>query len=260
VHITTLLYELQANVVPNWFGVGIANETSSPVTDFSRPTLYFHPSPQPAGYQHGPGNSIYFGKSKDAASRTPQESKWLELFAYVDRLVTQLAGAVQMGATPNQIVIVPFMPTSAIGDCGILPAHWLPTLNDILTDVRAAITGTLAPLTVSELVVAGYSFGYEWSTTFRALAKPAELNPLLKQIWDFDGFSKPVSNALKTVPGKYVAVKYSEGPDAQALLLPKPRWSDYPDPPPVEEPLLPAPGDVHHLIRDFMFLDAALKR
>jgi hypothetical protein len=269
VHVTTMLYALNADVVPNWFGVAVADG----ITDFTRPTLYFHPNPQPAGYEHGtsPLNGIYFGKSKPAASRSPQESKWLELFGYVDRLGHQLAGAVQFDATPNQVVIVPFLPASAIGDAGILPTDWLPIVTDILGDLRETITGNGGTLTVSNVVVAGFSFGYGWSTTFRSRANAAVLGPLLKQVWYFDGFPKATSpsNELVTVPGRFKAIKYSEGSEAQSIALPRSRWDDYPNSPPstgsanlppVEEPELPEHGDIHHLIRDFMFLHAATRR
>ena len=254
-----MLYTLDQNVVPNWFGVAIADGC----TDFTRPTIYFHPNPQPAGYEHGGGNSIYFGKSDpDALGLTPLQSeqrrKWHQLFEYVDRLAAQLAGAVALGANPNQILILPFMPASAIGDAGKLPQHWHPIVTDILGDVRQAMTGVGGALTVTDVVVAGYSFGYQWSKTFRNLANQALIGPLLKQVWDFDGFPKPTG--LVTVPGTLKAIKYSESPATESLALPKPRWDDYPDPPPDEEPGLPGHGDVHHFIRDFMFLDAALKR
>lgn len=257
-----MLYQLDQNVVPNWFGVAIPDG----ITDFSRPTLYFHPSPSGAGYKDGPNDSIYFGKSKDAASRSADENKWLELFAYVDRLGHQLAGSVQLnGASPNQVVIVPFMSSSALPTAGILPNNWLPILSDILADIRQTLTGVAEPLTVSELVIAGFSFGYSGANAFRTSSKQDQslLGPRLKQIWDFDGFPKTVSNPLVTVSGKFRAIKYSEGTEQQSLALPKPRWSDYPSPPPSEEPALRDTDDtslVHHLIRDFMFLDAAKQR
>src|ERR1700761_1828674 len=47
VQVTTMLFQLDANVVPNWFGVAIPHG----VTDFTKPHIFFHPSPGQAGYK-----------------------------------------------------------------------------------------------------------------------------------------------------------------------------------------------------------------
>ena len=257
VHVRTMLFELDDNVIPNWFGVAVADG----VTDFTRPTIYFHPTPPGDRYVEG----AYFGKSKDAASRTPAEGRWRELFEYVDRLGHQLAAAVEhFGASPDQVVIMPFMAASRMGSAGILPANWLPIVTDILIQVRAGVTGVMAPLTVSEVVLAGYSAGFGCMTKFRKTTSASVLNPLLKQIWDFDGF--PKSDSIPTVSTPAVkVVKYAENPQPQAIVLGAGRWADFPKGAalPDEEPELPTPVDTffaHHLIRDFMFLDAATKR
>lgn len=258
VHVTTLLFQIEANVMPNWFGVAVADG----ITDFTKPTIYFHPTTSPPRYVE----SAYFGKTKDAASRTPEESRWRELFEYVDRLGHQLAAAVQhFGATPDQVLILPFMPASRMGNAGILPANWLPIVTDILIGTRVAVTGVMAPLAISEVVLAGYSAGFGCMMAFRNLAKQSVLNPLLKQIWDFDGFPKSVSIPVVSTPSVKV-VKYAENPQAQAIVLGVGRWADFPKAAPDlpdEEPELPTPADsfyAHHLIRDCMYLDAATKR
>src|SRR5262249_12877858 len=46
VHVTTMLFEIADKVVPNWFGVAVP----SGVEDFTRPHLFFHPTPAQAGY------------------------------------------------------------------------------------------------------------------------------------------------------------------------------------------------------------------
>jgi hypothetical protein len=252
----TFLYQIEAEVTPDWIGIAVADG----ISDFSRPILYFHPSPAGAGYVDGPNNAVYFGKKKPAGVRTPQESKWLELFAYVDRLGGQLAGAVTFGGSPDQVVVVPLMPSSALGTTGILPDLWRPILSDILADVRATVTGVVGPVDITDVVVAGYSFGCSVAQTFRTRAKTVELRPLMKEVWDFDGSPANVASAIHSVAGQYVAVKFSEGARPGALALPKPRWALYPDPPPDEDPLLPLRADIHHLIRDFMFLPATLQR
>jgi hypothetical protein len=270
VHVRSMLFELNADVAPNWFGVAVPDG----ITDFTRPTIFFHPTPGPAGYVDGPGNTetTYFGKSKPADQRTPAETKWHELYAYIDRLGQQLAAAVLAGATPNQVVILPFMTTKRMGTAGIFPANWLPIVTDILIGVRAAVTGVVAPLTVSEVVLAGYSAGFGTMLALRNSAAAAPtLNPRLKQILDFDGFPKSSSTPVVTTASvkvwKYVEVSAGT-PDT--IVVPHARWTNFPQPPPDEEPELPLEKDsvgtildnlwVHHLIRDTMFLDAALRR
>ncbi len=254
VHVRTMLFRLNQDVVPDWFGVAVPDG----ITDFTRPTIYFHPTTNPPRYVE----AAYFGKKKDAASRTPAESRWRELFEYVDRLGHQLAAAVQhFGASPNQVVILPFITASQMNSAGILPTNWLPIVTDILIGVRAAVTGVMAPLTVSEVVLAGYSAGFGCMWAFRKAAA-ATLNPLLKQVVDFDGFPKEVSIPVVTTPALEV-IKYAVNVPSSAILLPDNRWTDFPPSPPDEEPELPTPADslyAHHLIRDMTFLDAAIKR
>ncbi len=256
VGVRTLLFQLDANEKPNWFGVAVPDG----ITDFTRPILYFHPFANPPRYVE----SAYFGKQKDAASRTPEESRWRELFEYVDRLGHQLAAASQhFGGSKDQVVILPFMPPSAMNTGGgVLPAHWLSIVTDILIQTRAAVTGVVAPLAVSNVVLAGYSAGFSCLAEFRRRASAAVLGPLLTQIWDFDGFPKSVSIPVVSTPAVKV-VKYAEVAQPGAILVPRPRWSAFPAAPPDEEPELPTPVDTqyaHHLIRDFMFLHAALQR
>lgn len=266
VHCTTLLYELDANVIPNWFAVAVPDG----ITDFTRPTLYFHPNPDPPGYKEGPQGSIYFGKSDPDAPGLSEDDqnkrrKWWSLFEYIERLGLQLAGAVQFGANPNQIVILPFMTASTLDSSGILAKHWLPIVTDILGDVRQRIAGVGGPLTVTNVVVAGYSFGHTVATRFRENAQaqaPGVLKGLTKQVLGFDG--SPSMATLVSVPGQMKAIKYDGGGGANTspanVHLAAGRWAQYPNPVPVETPSLPAGSDVHHLVRDFMFLDAAMKR
>jgi hypothetical protein len=265
VHLTTMLYELDPPDVPNWFGVAIPDG----VTDFTRPTIYFHPSP--AGiYVDGFQNKTYLGMTnpdEPGLSDTERDNRrdWWNLFEYVDRLGHQLAGAVHFGATPNQILIFPFLASSVITSAGILPKHWLPIVSDILGDVRQRIAGIGGPLTVSNVAVAGFSFGHTAANAFRSGAKgqtPDLLSGVMKQVWGFDG--APSQDDLKSVPGKFKAIKYDQSSAANTVVtnvhLSAARWTQYPDPPPAEEPDLKPRSDLHHLIRDFMFLDASMKR
>jgi hypothetical protein len=143
VEVTLMLYELVdvstnkvASVVPNWFGVAIPDG----LTDLSKPILYFHPTPGQNNYIDGvpPGaNNDDNYLAKTTTSSTGSGRDWRELFAYLDRLGNQLAGALQQGASPNQIVIMPFMTghSAADGTAGLLKDNWLAVITDILQDV-----------------------------------------------------------------------------------------------------------------------------
>jgi hypothetical protein len=115
---------------PNWFGVAAPNG----ITDFTNVVIYFHPVPNQAGYF----DTDYPSKSNGG---NPNHSNWKELFGYVDRLGSQLAGAVKLAAaTPNQIVIVPLMKKDNVDGgqsvrSGILPRQWYYIVNDILKDL-----------------------------------------------------------------------------------------------------------------------------
>lgn len=145
VSFATLLYELvdlQNNSVdgdqfsPNWFGVAVPNG----ITDFTNVVIYFHATPGQAGYV----DPDYASKSNGGS---PTHSNWKELLGYVDRLGSQVAGAVKDAqATPNQIVIVPIMRNSNVdggtgnfGGAGILPRQWYYIVNDILADIPARL-------------------------------------------------------------------------------------------------------------------------
>lgn len=130
---TALLYELRdgsgqaAAVAPNWFGVAVPDG----ITDFRNVVLYFHPNPGQGGAGYNPND--YAAKSGTAGTN------WKELFAYVDRLGNQLAGAAKYAGTIpdgepwNQIVVFPFM--KAYDDVGILPQNWYYIIRDILDDI-----------------------------------------------------------------------------------------------------------------------------
>jgi hypothetical protein len=261
-----MLYELDALVKPNWFGVAVPEG----ITDFSRPTIYFHPNPPPAKYVEGPNSQTYFGKSDpDAPNLSDLERErrrtWWHIFEYVDRLGAQLAGAVQFGATPNQVLILPFMPGSANGTAGIMPTDWLPIVTDILGDVRQRIAGIGGAVTVSDVAVAGFSFGHTIGLTFRNRARqqvPDLLTARLKQVWAFDG--EPNMADLAALPALVLPIRYDAANVTNTQLktvhVPLSRWVNYPAALPEEEPGLFPQNDTHHNIRDFMFLDAAMKR
>jgi hypothetical protein len=239
--VTTMLFQLAANVVPNWFGVAVPVG----ITDFTKPNLFFHPTPAQAGYDDG-----------DYPTKT---GKWPELFYYMERLGSQVDVAIELfGAARNQIVIMPFL-TNAATDAGIFPANWPGIVTDILVAVKLAMGEGGGSLAISEVVVSSFSAGLIYSDSFRKSA--VGLAPLLKQVWDFDGFPKSLSNPLLTTPDVRV-IKYDQGSEPGSTHVPMARWADYPSTPPNPgDPKPPATGDdVHHLIRDFLFLHAATLR
>ena len=145
----TLLYELvdaqtgaladATQFTPNWFGVAVPNG----ITDFSNVVIYFHPTPGQAGYM----DPDYASKTNGCPDCSPpiapnsRRTYWKELLGYVDRLGSQLAGAVKhSGATSNQIVIVPLMRNANVDGgqsaaAGILPRQWYYIVSDILKDL-----------------------------------------------------------------------------------------------------------------------------
>jgi hypothetical protein len=138
VQVTLLLYELQdefgkvVNAVPNWFGVAVP----SGVTDFSKPILYFHPTPGQDNYIDGAKDNNYFKKTA-SGPWTGSGRDWRELFANMDRNGNQLAGAILQSAISNQIVITPIMTSGSAFTAGILieNKNWLTIITMILQDV-----------------------------------------------------------------------------------------------------------------------------
>jgi hypothetical protein len=134
---TAMLYELQdknsnppaaAQVAPNWFGVAVPDG----IKDLRNVVIYFHPNPGQSGANYSPND--YQTKTGSAG-----HTNWKELYAYVDRLGRQLAGAAKyLGTIPdgdprNQIVIFPFMEN--YDDVGIFPDTWYFVVRDILDDI-----------------------------------------------------------------------------------------------------------------------------
>ena len=160
--VTTLLFAIADDVVPNWFGVAVPTGCS----DFTRPHMFFHPTPGQAGYV-------------DADYKT-KSGMWPQLFYYMERLGYQLDGAHR-----NQVLIMPFM-TEARHDAGILVTDWQDILTQILTQVRAMFDPSdTSDLSISQLVVSSFSAGMIYSDSFRK--NGADVSSVLAEVWDFDG-------------------------------------------------------------------------
>lgn len=242
VRITTMLFQLGANVVPNWFGVAVPPG----IQDFGKPNIFFHPSPGQAGY-----------KDSDYPTKA---GKWPQLFYYMERLGYQLDAAIRIFNAPaNQIVVMPFL-TSAATDTGIFPANWFGIVTDILTDVRAAMgVPATAPVQIAEVVISSFSVGLVYSNSFRQFG--LGLKPLLREVWDYDGYPKSVDTGFVGT-ADFRLRKYDQGSEPASIHLPMSRWSAYPNPPPNpgDRPFPKNGVDVHQLIADHMFLHSATLR
>jgi hypothetical protein len=257
--VTTMLFQISDNVVPNWFAVAIPRSVA--ITDFGKPNIFFHPSPAQGGWSDGD----YPSKNGDGS---PGHRQWPEIFRYMELLGYQLDAAANLfAADPNQIVIMPFMTSAAIADCGIFPAAWFGICTDILTQVRSAMGGSGSlPVQITEVVVSSFSVGLMYSIVFRKMA--AGLQPLMKQVWDFDGYPQGLSANVLTNKF-FTALKYDQGadPDPTCIKLPFSRWMSFPNPPPnaadpnpFADPTDASYIDTHHLIPAYMFEHAATKR
>jgi hypothetical protein len=242
VSLRTMLFQLDTPHAPNWFGVAVP----STILDFTKPHIFFHPIPAQAGY-----------RDQDYPTKT---GMWPQLFYYMDHLGFQADAAIRyFGAPANQIVIMPFL-TSAATDTGILPADWFGIITDILSEVRFTVAGTTGShVEISEVVISSFSVGLVYSDAFRSTGK--DLSPFLKQVWDFDGYPHTTRDKLVNT-SRYRVIKYDQGGGVQSIHAPLARWADYPNPPPNPwDPTGPGHGgDVHHAIRDFLFLHAATLR
>lgn len=240
--VTTMLFQLGADVVPNWFGVAVPPG----IQDYTKPNIFFHPSPGQAGY-----------KDADYPSKT---GKWPQLFFYMERIGYQLDAAIRLFSAPaNQIVVMPFL-TTAASNTGIFPPNWFGILTDILTDVRSAmgVVGT-GPVQISEVVLSSFSVGLVYSNSFRQMG--LELKPFLREVWDYDGHPKGFDDSF-TGTADFRLRKYDQGNETASIHLPISRWADYPNPPPNPgDRAFPKTGnDVHQLIADHLFLHSATLR
>jgi hypothetical protein len=205
---TTMLFEIDAPVVPNWFGVAVPNGIAS----FTDPVLFFHPTPSQAGYVD--------------ADYAAKRGKWPQLFYYMQKLGYQVDPAHK-----DRVVVMPFLTEAAAVDTGILPGAWESLLTQILTGTRAAMhADDGSQLSITSVAVASYSAGIVYSDTFRRRA--TGLSPLLREVWDFDG-SFSTSGALSaklesTAATRVIKYDQASGPEGASHHVPVRRWSAFP--------------------------------
>jgi hypothetical protein len=268
-----LLYELHdrpsgalTTKAPNWFGVALP--TAFDLTGDVFVIVYFHPKPGQAHYN----DNDY--QSKSGAGGTD----WKQLYAYVDRLGGQLAGAVKAGARANRLVVLPFLKTAQYT---VPTEEWFKIINDILLDIHKDIVPGICTRP-KKVIVATLSNGTEYLDKFlqETSALPA-FNSKVIEAWDFDtdivsGQQAPLdphNRRLRAYWQGQAQIRPNTAPSTY-IRLPLASWANFPQGAaiPVEVPPLPpkpsnshpanAGGDttalsrVHHYIRDTLFLDA----
>jgi hypothetical protein len=281
-----LLYELHdsgsdpsgpaSNVVPNWFGVAIPNPNNFDLSSDVYVILYFHPTPLQAGYNDGDY------PAKDGASGG---TDWKELFAYVDRLGGQMAGAIQAGAPANRLVIFPFLTEAQYT---LLTSEWFNIIHDILQDINNNIVNGICTRP-KKIIVATISDGSVYLNKFLTDALSDQNNNInnynsnIVEVWDFDSDVASTPPGPVVPQGQFLRAYWQGGvPQNTATatyihlpgLPPATTWNSFPrgqQLPNEIPPLPPNPSNsnpssapdadpsvnlFHHYIRDTMFLDA----
>lgn len=195
-------FEIDAPVVPRWFGVVVPNGT----TDFSNIHIFFHPTPGQAGYDDGKYQGF---------------SGWEGIFHYMtDDFAVQFCAA-----KSGRVLIMPVLPNSAASSVGMFPARWREICEQILGQVSGR--GDRVPIT--SVVVSSFSSGISFSHNFR---KQAAFGGQLKAVIDFDGSFSTYRSYSAALGGK--AIRFTQGGAGASQLptlavnnvfpVPKPRW------------------------------------
>ena len=275
-----LLYEVRepdgvtvASVSPNWFGVAIPDSANFDLSSDVYVVLYFHPTPGQAHFS----NADYLAKNGASGG-----TDWKQLYAFVDRLGGQMAGAIERYDAPaNRLVIFPFLQQPAANALPTLPTkEWGNIIHDILQDINNSIVNGICTRP-KKVIVASLSNGSIYLNKFLsdssadAAGGEESIFSNIIEVWDFDS-DVTTPQVLVEPHGKQLRAYWQNSPGpagADFVALPGPSsWTHFP-PPPDEVPPLPpqasnsksapdAPNSVelfHHYIRDTMFLDAAWK-
>ena len=269
-----LLYELHdmstgntSNVAPNWFGVAVPNPDNFNLLSDVYVVLYFHPTPGQA----------FYSDLDYAAKNGAHGTDWTQLYAYVNRLGGQMAGAIQSGAPANRLVIFPFLTEAQY----TLPtSEWFNIIHDILQDINNNVVNGICTRP-KKIIVAAISDASFYLNKFLAEASGDPNNSNIVEVWDFDSDIASIPPGKVAPQGQLLRAYWQDPvpqntPNATYIHLPPTTttWQNFPNPPPVEIPPLPpnasnsnpqstpdAPGSTnlfHHYIRDTMFLDAVL--
>ena len=266
-----LLYELHdrpsgnlSTQAPNWFGVALP--TAFDLSGDVLVIIYFHPTPGQAHYN----NDDY--QNKNGAAGTD----WRQLYAYVDRLGGQMAGAIKAGAKANRLVVFPFLKSTQYT---VPTSEWFNIIHDILQDINKDIVPRICTRP-KNVIVATLSNGTTYLEKFLQESSVLPINSKIIEAWDFDtdivsGQDAPLNPHNRRLRAYWQGQNIIRPNTALStyIKLPQPPcWQNFPvgAAVPVEIPPLPpqpsnsnpangldGPGDrIHHCIRDMMFLDA----
>ena len=201
-------FELDEDVVPNWFGVLVPNG----VAVSGKVHIFFHPTTSQAGF-----------KDANYASKTG----WAGLFHYMTSNM-----AVQFcAAGTGQVLVMPLMNQTSAGDCGVFPQRWESLVGEML----GQIGGAGGPVPITSVVVSSFSSGIVYNAQFRSRA---QLGGRLRGVIDFDGIistNRRFSQALGSGNGcPVVRMQQTDGhPSTIAPLsrqgvfpLSRPRWGE----------------------------------
>lgn len=266
-----LLYELRhkatnqvADVSPNWFGVAIPDPNTFDLSRDVYVIIYFHPRPGQAGYS----DADYFNKTG------AQGTDWKQLYAYVDRLGGQMAGAIRAQAPANRVVVFPFLKNAQYT---LATGEWFNVIHDILQDINRNLVRGICTRP-KKVIVATLSNGTVYLDKFLDEAAALPIDGNIIEAWDFDteivqGQNAPLDPHGKRLRAYWQAREVPASTSSKTYLsLPSPAWANFPQPPSARllerPPLPPHPSNsvgtattsaldrVHHYIRDTMFLDA----
>lgn len=268
-----MLYELRdrpsgslSTKAPNWFGVALP--TAFDLSGDVYVIIYFHPKTEQAHYSE----ADY--QAKDGASGG---TDWKQLYAYVDRLGSQMAGAIKGGAKANRLVVFPFLKN---WQYTVPTEEWFKIIHDILQDINKDIAPRICTRP-KKVIVATLSNGTEALDKFLEETSALPINSKVIEAWDFDtaivsGQKAPLNPHNRRLRAYWQGqgpIRPNTAPSTY-IKLPFASWTNFPQGAaiPAEIPPLPpkpsnshplnAAGDtaaldrIHHYIRDTMFLDA----
>lgn len=206
-------FEVDEDVVPNWFGVLVPNG----VKTFENIHLFFHPTPSNR-------------QIDDRDYKTSGKGRFAEILHYLtDDMAIQFCAA-QTG----QILIMPLMTQGVVDTCGILPQRWESIFIQILGKLASLeMYHVPAPTFISSVVVSSFSNGITYSSAFRG---KTSLGAKLRGIIDFDGIISQSSSkslalpptALRFWQSGFVGKNLFALSAANSFPLPLERWQEYP--------------------------------
>lgn len=203
-------FELDEDVVPNWFGVVVPNG----VTSFEHLHIFFHPT----------ASNL---RLDDKEYKTPGKGRFRGILHYLTDDMTVQFCAAQTG----QVLVMPLLTTGVKDTCGIFPQRWESIVGQMLGQIASgSMSQSASPQAISSVVVSSFSNGITYSAAFRNRAK---LGAKLRSTIDFDGIISTFKDKSLALPQSALRFWQSaaSGPNLFALSasnlfpLPNPRWA-----------------------------------